>query len=220
MTKAEQARRMAWRFKVLQRACEQSRNAVSLTDIVRAIGMVAEGQKLTGAQRKHILESLAGRPDLGIVQESRRGLRGRRFERLVLRWLRCSTISRKGWVPTMPSLPPRPEPEPAITMPAAIRLPQRKQTHGAFPPSPSRPANESEPVAVRTIKLQRAATTFRCRHICQSASRRVRVQAQLINVMLFDVITLRNGKDLHCQVEPQMRGTPTIGAATNVSRTR
>ncbi len=26
MTKAEQARRMAWRFKVLQQACEQSRN--------------------------------------------------------------------------------------------------------------------------------------------------------------------------------------------------
>jgi hypothetical protein len=58
----------------------------------------------------------------------------------------------------------------------------------------------SEPVAVRTIKLQPAATTFRCRHICQSASRRVRVQAQLINVMSFDVITLRNGKDSHCQV--------------------
>jgi len=28
----------------------------------------------------------------------------------------------------------------------------------------------------------------------------VRVQAQLINVMSFDVITLRNGKDSHCQV--------------------
>ena len=26
MTKAEQARRLAWRFKVLQQACEQSRN--------------------------------------------------------------------------------------------------------------------------------------------------------------------------------------------------
>jgi hypothetical protein len=28
MTKAEQARRMAWRFKVLQQACEQSRNVI------------------------------------------------------------------------------------------------------------------------------------------------------------------------------------------------
>jgi hypothetical protein len=84
------------------------------------------------------------------------------------------------------TLAPWAQPEPAITLPAAIWLPRRKQTHGPFPPLPSRPTNGSDPLAVRTMNLQPAATTVRCRHICQSASRCVCVQAQLINVTSFE----------------------------------
>ena len=45
----------------------------STADIARIIGLAPVGQKLTGAHRKRISDALAGRPEIGIVQENRRG---------------------------------------------------------------------------------------------------------------------------------------------------
>ncbi len=119
-------------------------------------------------------------------------LSGKHAKASLLSWENTRSQLVCSRIPTSSAaLAQRAQPEPAITLTAAIRLPRRKQTHGPFPPSPSRPANGSEPLAVRTMNLQPAATTVRSRHICQSASRCVCVQAQLVNAMSFYVITLR-----------------------------
>jgi hypothetical protein len=50
----------------------------SVTEVAKKIGIA----KVTGAQRRRIADALAGRPDVGIVQESRRGQKTTLYQRL------------------------------------------------------------------------------------------------------------------------------------------
>jgi hypothetical protein len=54
----------------------------SVAEIARRIGLVAPGQKLSGATRKQIQDALNQRPDVGIVEEARRGQKTKLYRRL------------------------------------------------------------------------------------------------------------------------------------------
>jgi hypothetical protein len=54
----------------------------SMTDIARSIGMLRDGDRLSGGQRRQIRDALHDRPDVGIVQGVFRGQKTTRYQRL------------------------------------------------------------------------------------------------------------------------------------------
>jgi len=75
------ARETTWRL-----ICETdviNGHPVSVTEIARAIGMVKEGKKLTGGQRKHISDALHGRPEILKAEAMRGGQKTWVYHRVV-----------------------------------------------------------------------------------------------------------------------------------------
>jgi hypothetical protein len=70
------ARETTWRLICETGALDSG--PVSVADIARRIGV----DNVTGAQRRRIADALTGRPDVGIVQESRRGQKTTLYRRL------------------------------------------------------------------------------------------------------------------------------------------
>jgi hypothetical protein len=74
------ARETTWRMVCETGAIDHA--PMSAADIARRIGLVPEGSHVNGAQRRRVADALSGRPDVGIVQESRRGQKTTLYRRL------------------------------------------------------------------------------------------------------------------------------------------